>query len=159
MEINGKIYLAGPWFNHAQVERYEAVLAVLHAWQYGAPNRKLYVPRDLPCLPDADDETRRRIYDRNLVELERADAVVAITDEKDVGTIFELGYAAKIRDARRTNGSLREGPKLIGVALDLGDRPFNLMLAVGLDATARTVEELERVLLLGELVAYAGRIE
>lgn len=159
--MNGKIYFAGPWFYPSQVARYEAVLDVLHEWRdERSEDRWFYVPREVPCPPDADEKTRRRIYDRNLEELEDSVAVVAITDEKDVGTIFELGYAAKIRDDRRDNPLIENStPRLIGVALDLGDLPFNLMLARGLDATCRSLEELRAVLLHDARVSYVGTIE
>jgi hypothetical protein len=168
--VNGKIYFAGPWFNQNQIRRYEAVLEILTEWRDERPlERGVYVPREFPCPPDADDETRQRVYNRNLVELHDATAVVAITDEKDIGTIFELGYAARIRDDRIGGSSPRptssrdrrrsESPKLIGIALDLGERPFNLMLARGLDATCRSLCELRAVLFYGARVSYVGTIE
>lgn len=157
--MTGKIYFAGPWFNPAQAARYDLVLKILHEWRNDLPlERGLYVPREVPCSPDADDKTRRRIYDRNLEELETSVAVVAITDEKDIGTIFELGYAAKIRDARTAREHLG-APKLIGVALTLGDRPFNLMLAKGLDATCLSLDELRAVVFNDAAVSYIGTIE
>jgi hypothetical protein len=158
--MTGKIYFAGPWFNPRQVERYEAVLSVLTEWRDDLPTeRGLYVPREVPCPPDADVVRRRRVYDRNLAELEDSTAVVAITDEKDIGTIFELGYAAKIRDGRVTGGSILTGPKLIGIAFDLGGNPFNLMLAQGLDAVCLSLDELRAVVFHGVAVSYDGTIE
>jgi hypothetical protein len=156
--VNGKIYLAGPWFNPTQVERYEEILGLLTEWrdEYLA-DRGLYVPRENPCPPNASDATRQRIYDRNLTEIEDASAVVAITDEKDVGTIYELGYAACLRDLKPRQSP--RSPLLVGVALTLGDRPFNLMLARGLDATCTSIAQLRAVLFHDASIRYLGEIE
>ncbi|MHC4574031.1 MAG: nucleoside 2-deoxyribosyltransferase [Planctomycetota bacterium] len=158
-----KIYFAGPWFNSSQVRRYELILTVLRDWAVRIPDRKLYVPRENLCPPDADPETRERVYFDNLMNLLDATAVVAITDEKDIGTIYELGYAARIRDERRAARGPTDPefyPKLYGVALDLGSSPFNLMLAAGLDGTFRLVRELRAFLLDGvEPVPFEGAIE
>jgi nucleoside 2-deoxyribosyltransferase len=157
-----KIYLAGPWFNPIQVRRYELILTVLADWSIRVPGRELYVPRENVCPPDADLGTRQRVYLDNLMNLADASAVVAITDEKDIGTIYELGYAARLRDERfaRSDEAPDSVPKLYGVALDLGSSPFNLMLAAGLDATFRTVRELRAFLLEGvEPPPFVGTIE
>jgi uncharacterized protein YcaQ len=158
---NGKIYFAGPWFNEAQAQRYEAVLEVLRDWEAGRSGRSLFVPREHLCPPTADEAKRLDVYETNLVHLRDAAAVVAITDEKDLGTIYELGYAARLRDERRESGVDVGGtPELVGVALTLGDRPFNLMVAVGLDAACRSLFELRELLLEGRRPpTYRGVIE
>ena len=162
MTINSKIekiYLAAPWFDPGQAERYDSVLGVLREWESKTPGASLYVPREHPCPAVSDARTRREVYAANIRNLEDAGAVVAITDGKDLGTIYELGYAARLRDERREVPS-DPRPLLLGVALTLGDRPFNLRLAVGLDLTFRSVEEIRGFLLLGNLPPeYRGEIE
>jgi hypothetical protein len=59
---------------------------------------------------------------------------VAVTDYKDVGTIFECGYA------------YRSGKSIIYFAETLGDKPFNLMLAESGTIIIRSTSELNRIL-------------
>lgn len=73
--------------------------------------------------------------------------VIAITDGKDVGTIWEMGVAYEA------------GVPVIGVALTLGDNPFNLMLSESCFTTIRTIDELEKFLDTNEAVYYQGEIE
>lgn len=157
------IYLAAPWFNPAQAARYQEVLDILREWKEMGDRRSLYIPRDFLCPPDGTAETRRRVYRSNLENILIATKVVAITDEKDVGTIFELGYAAKLREEQevlRVELEPRQHVvQLVGVALTLGDAPFNLMLAEGLDAVCKTLDELSHYLFHGTVPKYEGNIE
>ena len=147
------IYLAAPWFNPKQAERHEAILKVLREWREVDPkNRQVYNPRESICPTVAAASVRRTFYDANTAALHASDIVVAITDERDLGTIFELGYAAALAE--------RVKPiRLIGVALDLGGEPFNLMLAVACDAVCSTVDELRTVLFENQWKQYKGPIE
>lgn len=146
---NYKVYLAAPWFNQEQKERHDAVLKLLdqHTTNVRSPFR-IFV-----CPPDADAETREKTFMGNLQEIREADLVVAVTDGKDPGTLWEMGYA------------FARGIPVVGVALALGDRPFNLMLAEGCRAVARTLPELLKILdAYGEnreaaFTKYEGTIE
>ena len=149
-----QIYLAAPWFSSSQIDRYDRVLPILRDWQARQDNRQVYIPRDLICPPDAESETRQWFYDSNLEAIRESEIVVAITDDRDMGTIYELGYAAALRDAQSSRTKA-----LVGVALDLNDSPFNLMLAVGLDVVCTSIEHLSSYLLEGVVRKYEGRIE
>ena len=124
------VYLASPWFNPEQEHRHDVVLHLLrqHTEDVRAP-REIF-----SCPPDADAKTRTTTYRNNLKEIRKCRFVVAITDEKDQGTHVEWGYA------------MAYGTPIVGVALTLGDRPFNLMLAESAHCTARTIPELEDIL-------------
>lgn len=150
-----RIYLASPWFNQEQKYRMTAVLAVLREWEAKGEHRKAYAPFvELLCPPEAGAETRKKIYDANVNEAAYSDVVVAVTDGKDIGTLFELGYAACARDVGSTNT-----PVLVGVALTLGNNPFNLMLAEGLDVVCKTLDQLRSFLLTGEIPQLDNLIE
>ena len=95
-----------------------------------------------------------RVTTDNAAAVADADVVVAITDEKDLGTIFELGYAAALREVDFGNDL-----RLIAVALDLGDRPFNVMLTQAVDSVATSIDELGRTLLDGVNLKHGGRVE
>lgn len=151
-----QIYLAAPWFTPTQAERHDAVLTILREWQAWDPaERFIYNPRDLICPPEADDRTRRNVFEANIDNIVASNIVVAITDDKDLGTIFELGYAAAVRDyltgAKETT--------LVGIALTLGNRPFNLMLAVACDVVCTELSHLSDYLLEGVVRRHAGVIE
>jgi len=159
-----RIYLASPWFNDAQMQRMQDTLQVLReVWESQGENRRVYAPYyDLLCPPDADEETRDKVYEANVRESAYSDIIVAVTDEKDLGTIFELGYSACARDVSLVNPDSVEdvaGPVLVGVALTLGDRPFNLMLAKGLDVVCRTLGELRAYLEFGAIPDQSNLIE
>lgn len=124
------VYLAAPWFSHAQKERHDAVLKILD--QKFTDVRSPF--RIFVCPPDAPPEVRSKTFEGNLKEIRDADLVVAITDDKDPGTLWEMGYA------------FARGVPVVAVAMTLGDRPFNLMLAEGCKSATKTLPELSRIL-------------
>jgi len=148
-----RIYLASPWFNDDQMSRMKSVLGVLHDWEAAGEHRKVYAPYvEMLCPPDAGPDQRRKTYVTNVREAAFADVLVAVTDGKDIGTLYELGYAACAREwssAHESEDGRRPayGPVLIGVALTLGNAPFNLMLAEGLDVICKSLDDLYNVLI------------
>jgi len=151
-----KIYLAAGWFSPGQMERMNKTLEVLREWEVARQGREIYAPYyDLLCPPDADDETRDKIYNTNVEKAAEADVIVAVTDEKDIGTLFELGYAACARDMC----AVAPHPLLVGCAYTLGDRPFNLMLAKGLDVVCKTYGELRDFLLRSIVPQNQNQVE
>lgn len=159
-----RIYLASPWFNPGQMERMQSTLGVCREWESSGSNRRVYAPYyDLLCPPDADEATRDKVYEANVRESAYSDIIVAVTDEKDLGTLFELGYAACARDfALASRNNVEEdiaGPVLVGLAFTLGDKPFNLMLAKGLDVTCKSLAELADYLLRGIIPEHENLIE
>ena len=148
------LYLAAPWFSPVQAARHDAVLAIAREWQARAPDRRaIYNPRELICPPGADALMRRQVFDANIDAILASQIVVAVTDDKDLGTIFELGYAAALRDHAGRHATL------VGVALTLGDRPFNLMLAVACDVVCTELSHLADYLLEGTVRQHEGVIE
>ena len=152
------VYLASPWFNPDQMSRMLAVHQILTEWVTRSPlestnKRTLFAPYyDNLCPPDASIETRRAAYAANVQEAAESDILVAVTDEKDIGTIFELGYAARARD-------IIGSPTLVGVALTLGDKPFNLMLSEGLDVVCKSLIELRDFMLHDVITYHSNDIE
>lgn len=106
-------YLASPWFNYAQAKREERVKHYLHDAGF-----TVFSPRDETSIgPDSNDEERKKAFIGNVVGIDRCASIIAITDEKDMGTIWESGYA------------FGTSKPIVYYAETLGDRPFNLMLA------------------------------
>jgi len=136
-------YIAAPFFNPDQITRVALVETLLekHGLTYFSPRKQSAIG------PISSPEVRKKSFELNIEGIENADFVIAITDGKDVGTIFEAGhaYAKKI--------------PVIYVAFTLGKEGlFNLMLAESSVATTTTVEDLERAI-LGEKIYYEGLIE
>ena len=105
-------YLASPFFKDTQIQREEAVKNALRNEGY-----TVYSPRENGILtPDATDEVRTKIFKENCEAIQKSRRILAITDEKDIGTIWEAGYAYGI------------GKEIVYYAGTLGDNPFNVML-------------------------------
>ena len=108
-----KLYLAAPWFNNEQQERQYRIKKKLRALDF-----EVFSPKEASNISgtNSDDDLRASTFQLNLFEIEASDYLFAITNGKDMGTIFECGYA------------FAKGKKIIYFAEGL-DGPFNLMLA------------------------------
>lgn len=132
-----KIYFAGGWFSPAQEEEHTRLGKFLEQHK----DLDVFNPRiaggDFKVGKETDHMTQ--VLLNNCYAIDDADLVVAITDYKDMGTLWECGYAYA-----------RKKP-IIYYCETLGDKPFNLMLAKT-GRVARDVEELET--LLADLASY-----
>ena len=105
-------YLASPFFKDSQIQREEAIKNALRNEMY-----TVYSPRENGILtPDATDEVRTKIFKENCEAIQKSHRILAITDEKDIGTIWEAGYAYGL------------GKEIVYYAETLGDNRFNVML-------------------------------
>ena len=105
-------YLASPFFKDSQIQREKAVKHAFRNIGY-----TVYSPRENGVLtPDATDEVRTKIFKENCEAIQKSRRILAITDEKDIGTIWEAGYAYGI------------GKEVVYYAETLGNNPFNVML-------------------------------
>jgi len=91
------IYIAGPFFNHDQLNAIKDIEAACEGFVL-----KYFSPRiEGGILKDMNAEDRKAasgsVYDMNVDGIDGSDAVIAIIDDFDPGTMFELGYAAKAR--------------------------------------------------------------
>lgn len=106
-------YLASPFFRPDQVEREERIKALLRAAGY-----RVFSPKEACFLQsDAELSFQEAVFKDNCDAIKNSTAVFAITDTKDMGTIWEAGYAYGIKKP------------IIYFAETLGDNQFNLMLA------------------------------
>lgn len=84
-----RVYLAAPFFSESQVEREEAVKSKLRDEGF-----MVFSPKEFCHLEsDATEERRKAVFKSNLRAMDVSDFILAITDEKDMGTIWESGYA------------------------------------------------------------------
>lgn len=147
--MNTKItlYLASPWFSPEQAEREERIKNHLRLLGFD-----VFSPKDNVALPaTASKEDQESVFRQNLAGINDVDAVFAITNTKDMGTLFECGYAYGI------------GKPIVYFAEGLNGQ-FNLMLArsgmlVYTKMEDISYEEVKKALLTGEVVEYEGEIE
>lgn len=147
-----KIYLASGWFNPVQAEELTYLEDVFDArsdhFDLASP-RRIFI-----CPPDAPKEVQDETFTGNLHHIETADFLLVNTRDKDIGTIWEAGYAfAHNKPIVYFCCGLPEGAK------------FNLMLARSGIKVCTTFAELEdyldRVIKTGELPVepYSDAIE
>ncbi|WP_353856827.1 nucleoside 2-deoxyribosyltransferase [Bacillus sp. Bos-x628] len=137
------VYIAAPFFKADQITRVALVETLLekHDLTYFSPRKQSAIG------PISSPEVRKKSFEMNIRGIEESELVIAITDDKDMGTIFEAGHA------------YASGVPIIYVAFTLGqDGMFNLMLAESGKAACKTIEELEAAI-LGQEIYYEGLIE
>lgn len=125
-----KIYIASPFFNEEQLERVKHIEGMLRMYDfdYFSPRTDTYVK------PDSNAIEKQAAFNENVKAIENAYAVIAVTDGKDVGTMFEAGYA------------YAKDVPIIYFAETLGDKPFNLMLAQSGNAVCKSKGALTSLL-------------
>lgn len=106
-------YLASPFFNEDQIEREERIKNLLRTYGY-----KVYSPREHGVVGNLSDSVAvQETFNSNIEAINDSKKVLAITDRKDMGTIWEAGYAYGKRIP------------IVYYAETLGDNPFNIMLS------------------------------
>lgn len=128
-----KIYLASGWFNPTQ----DAELTQLEKiFDDRAEHFELASPRRIfICPPNATKEVQDETFSGNLHHIETSDFLLVNTRDKDIGTIWEAGYAyAHKRPIVYFCAGLPKGAK------------FNLMLARSGIKVCTSFEELENYL-------------
>ena len=86
-----KIYLASGWFNPVQAEeltRLEQIFDERSDYFELASPRRIFV-----CPPNAPKEVQDETFDGNLHHIKTSDFLLVNTRDKDIGTIWEAGYA------------------------------------------------------------------
>ncbi len=120
-------YLAGPWFTDAQearLERVKSILANQGITYFSPKDENLFKP----------GMSTKDVLDANLFAMDESQFVLAITDGKDVGTMFECGWA-----------HAKDIPVLyVWLTREPGQK-FNLMLAASGEFVT-SEQELRRVL-------------
>lgn len=87
------VYLASPWFNSKQKEVMDKVRNILIDMKFN-----IFAPfYDGVVLTKDNDspEMRQKVFDIDIGSIDNCKLVVAVIDDFDPGTIFEMGYACK----------------------------------------------------------------
>ena len=146
------VYLASGWFNptqDAELTKLEALFDARASYIKLASPRRIFI-----CPPNAEKSVQDATFDGNLREIKDADFLLVNTRDKDIGTIWEAGYAyANERPIVYFCDGLPPGAK------------FNLMLARSAIKVCTSFDELndylDRCREAGELLveAYDAAIE
>ena len=132
MSNTKKIYLASGWFNPTQAEELTKLESICddREWIDLASPRRIFI-----CPPNAPKETQDETFTGNLHHIKTADFLIVNTRDKDIGTIWEAGYAyANDVPIVYFCRGLPEGAK------------FNLMLARSGVKVCTSYEDLENYL-------------
>ena len=128
-----KIYLASGWFNSIQDQELTILEKMFHQrsehFELSSP-RRIFV-----CPPSAPKSVQLETFEGNLHHIKTADFLLVNTRDKDIGTIWEAGYAhASNIPIVYFCAGLPEGAK------------FNLMLARSGIKVCTSFEQLENYL-------------
>ena len=86
-----KIYLASGWFNPTQDQELSMLENIFDKRE---EHFKLSSPRRIfVCPPDAPRSVQDETFEGNLTHIKNADFLVVNTRDKDIGTIWEAGFA------------------------------------------------------------------
>lgn len=106
-------YLASPFFNDEQIKREESIKKTLRGYGFS-----VYAPREHGIVGSlASQEAVTSTFNSNVEAINNSKMVLAITDGKDMGTIWEAGYA------------YGNNIPIVYYAETLGNNPFNIMLS------------------------------
>lgn len=152
-----KVYFASPWFNLEQAEREDRVKAKLRELGFN-----VWSPKDnCVCSPIADETVRMRVFNDNVRNIKTCDIIFAITDGKDMGTIWEAGFANGYNEHLKRAGY--NPITIVYYCETLGPNgQFNLMLAQSGDIVVTKFEDLDKLPALiesGKGMAYVGIVE
>tara|TARA_B100000676_G_scaffold97338_1_gene97346 strand:- start:293 stop:808 length:516 start_codon:yes stop_codon:yes gene_type:complete len=124
-----KVYLASGWFSPAAAEELTTLENIFDSreWIDLASPRRIFV-----CPPDAPKEVQDQTFVGNLQHIVTSDFLLVNTRDKDIGTIWEAGFAfAHKKPIVYFCAGLPEGAK------------FNLMLARSGVKVCTSFEDLE----------------
>lgn len=127
------VYVAAGWFQPGSLERLEQVEAVLNTC-----GLRLFSPRK-ELLFQPGKTTPKEVLDANMNALKKVDFCVAITDDKDVGMLVEVGICIALNV-----------PLVLVWLTGAPDQKFNIMLA-GAGRVARSLQELSDIIMSGDL--------
>tara|TARA_R100000734_G_C3305045_1_gene95561 strand:- start:869 stop:1315 length:447 start_codon:yes stop_codon:yes gene_type:complete len=86
-----KVYLASGWFNPVQAEELTNLERIFDDrsdfFELASP-RRIFV-----CPPNAPKEVQDETFEGNLFHIKTSDFLLVNTRDKDIGTIWEAGYA------------------------------------------------------------------
>jgi len=144
-----EVYIASGWFNPTQAIQLDQIKALLDDMKVS-----YFSPKDEALATSTDPQFKlKEIFDGNIAAIRQCQFVIANTQNKDMGTIFECGTAYMM------------GIPILYFAEGLTG-PFNLMLAQSGYGVATSIEELRKLVTMFRegggvftSTGYKGQIE
>lgn len=125
------IYIAAPFFNEKQVDFVREIENILDDY-----DMEYFSPRSFGIIQDLTEKQKaeriKKIYECNVEKLCEADTVIAVIDDLDTGTIWEMGYATA------TNLDI--------ISISNHDYGLNVMLANSVRAHLKEIEDIPNAL-------------
>ncbi len=151
-----KVYVAGPFFNQTQLDSMIAIESVLEKNSSEEVPIDIFRPRDstasakklnqdIGAGKDPSATTRHNVFMDNVNNIDDANLVVALIDGRDIGTIFEIGYAYGVNVPIITFTNLGFG--------------MNLMLAESTLAHCKGLDQLDSAIKMFIRGAYADEFD
>lgn len=130
------VYIAAPFFNEAQLAVVERIEKILEA-----NDIKYFSPRKDGVLIEMEkaerDKKMEAIFQSNIQHLEDCNCMIAIIDDYDTGTVFELGYWTALRYEREQ----------IAITVSANDYTLNVMLKYAVNCHTQSIDDLYRLIL------------
>lgn len=123
------VYVAGPFFNEAHLESMDRLESVLKKHGF-----KMFRPRldSINLGKNSSSEDRKKAFEDDILAIHNSRFIVSNTMDKDMGTVFETGYAYCY------------GVPIVGFVEGLPKgAPFNVMLAGSMEAVFTSAQELD----------------
>ena len=93
---DNQVYIAGPFFNNVQMSLIQAIEK-----KFDDSEIKYFSPRSFGSLGEMGTQERldniQSVYTENIRQIENSMVMLAVIDDNDVGTVFEMGYAACLK--------------------------------------------------------------
>lgn len=130
--MDDSVYIAGPFFNETQLEFIKSIECVCIEREIS-----YFSPRTYGVLIDLTPEERiaatKDIYDMNIKKIKDCNVMVAVIDDFDTGTVFEMGYATSLKHLF---------PSRRVISITNNNYGMNVMLRESVDAHLRGLENL-----------------
>ena len=140
-----KIYLAGPFFNDKQLETIESIEAELdkYGFDYFSPRKGGGVLSHLS--PEDRTKESKRIYDSNVSEMINANVLLAVVDDRDTGTVYEMGYFRALTDHfKYKNYAAASDAQRYSITFTNENFGLNIMLKESVDAHLVGISDLQK---------------
>tara|TARA_R110001599_G_scaffold286600_3_gene489147 strand:+ start:115 stop:678 length:564 start_codon:yes stop_codon:yes gene_type:complete len=140
-----KIYLAGPFFNKQQLETIESIEAELdkYGFDYFSPRKGGGVLSHLS--PEDRTKESKRIYDSNVSEMINANVLLAVVDDHDTGTVYEMGYFRALTDHFKYKSEMSaSAAQRYSITFTNQNFGLNIMLKESVDAHLVGISDLQK---------------
>ncbi len=137
-----KVYIAAPFFTDDQLKRVTIVEEALDLMEI-----EYFSPRSGDMLSDVTGSQAekqaiaKKIFESNVEHIERCNILLAILDERDTGTTFELGYAVCFAKILAED----HGEKYTIITMNLSGKGLNVMLRECVDTHITQTLQFHRV--------------